>query len=228
MAEPVTETSSFPGTTRADIRVRSSLTREIVETALLTGLLFLIAHFSMQNFQVDGLSMKPTLSDRKLILVDKLTAHFHPGGLPNRGDVVVFVFPNDHTQDFIKRVIGLPGDVVSIRQVHTSAVVVNHVFVNGRMLNEPYISAPPDVTIQFTQCFSASTCSYKVPSNFVFVMGDNRPESYDSRAWGPVPVRNIIGRAAFSYWQPQAALAGVIPCCLSFAPINNQFYYATS
>src|SRR5581483_2237209 len=99
--------------------------------------LFGIAHFSLQNFKVDGISMLPTLQSGELILVDKISYRFHA---PSRGDIIVFKYPEDPTRDFIKRVIAVPGDTIAIKMVGG----VYHVFVDGKMLSEPYINEAPD------------------------------------------------------------------------------------
>src|SRR2546421_7361815 len=191
---------------------RKSLFQELLETLLLTLVLFGIARFSLQNFKVDGTSMVPTLQSGEYILVDKISYRFH-GDLPARGDIIVFKFPQDTTRDFIKRVIGLPGDKIAITLVGGTY----HTFVNGKMLDEPYINRPPD-TAYPADCASAKTCTPHVVSpNDLFVMGDNRNFSYDSRQWGDLPKSEIIGRALISYW-PLSHLA--------FLP--NQYSYASS
>lgn len=106
---------------------------------------------------------------------------FHP---PNRGDVVVFHFPLDLKREFVKRVIGLPGDQVEIK----SGVV----YINGRELPEPYLS--PAISKQH------SIDSIKLSKDQYFVLGDNRTASNDSRDWGPVPKENIVGKVWFVYW----------------------------
>ena len=196
---------------------RKSLAQELLETVLLTVLLFGVAKFSVQNFQVDGVSMVPTLQNNEMILVDKVSYHFN-NGLPSRGDIIVFHAPprtNQVGRDFIKRVVGLPGDVISVKPV-TADGGRNHVFVNGRMLSEPYISAAPLDTYP-EQCVGHfKTCvGDRVPANSVFVMGDNRNQSFDSRMWGYVPKGDIIGRALVSYWPYD-----------HIALIRSQFSYA--
>ena len=189
-----------------------SLIQELLETLLLTLVLFGIARFSLQNFKVDGTSMVPTLQSGEYILVDKISYRFH-GDLPARGDIIVFKYPIDPTRDFIKRVIGLPGDTIAIKPVGGRY----HTFVNGKMLDEPYINRPPD-TAYPADCASAKTCTPHVVSpNDLFVMGDNRNFSFDSRSWGDLPKSDIIGRALISYW-PLSHLA--------FLP--NQYSYASS
>jgi signal peptidase I len=187
-----------------------SLVRELLETLLLTLILFGVTRFSVQNYQVEGTSMLPTLQNNERILVDKVSYMIH---FPSRGDIVVFKYPLDTTRNFIKRVIGIPGDRIAIMPYHG----VYHVFVNGKMLYEPYIAQAPDSPYP-TSCANPKTCVPQVvPANSLFVMGDNRNNSYDSRAWGFVPMKDMIGRAMISYW-PISHLA--------FLP--SQFSYASS
>jgi signal peptidase I len=146
--------------------------------------LFLAARWSLQPFTVQGQSMEPTLHNSEYILVDKVTYRVRS---PERGDVVVFVYPNDPSLDYIKRVIGVPGDHVVISNMH--------VYVNGHQLNEPYIAAEPDYSN--TNC---TYCNVRVPKGDLFVLGDNRNNSSDSHEWGLLPRKNVIGRAWVSYW----------------------------
>jgi len=168
-----------------DFEKRYRLVREIIETIVLTVLMFLIIRFAVQNFNIDGMSMEPNLHNKELILVDKWTYLFHP---PDRGDVIVFVAPPDPTQDYIKRVIGLPGDVITIQNTT--------VIVDGVTLKETYI----DPARQGNPYAYKVISNMVVPANDYFVLGDNRAGSSDSRDWGFVPRKNIIGRAAFVYW----------------------------
>ena len=158
---------------------RTRFIRELIETIALTVLIFLVIRFAVQSFRVDGESMKPGLYTDEFVLVDKVTYLFHA---PERGDVIVFHYPLDTTRDFIKRIIGLPGDTISI----TSTSVV----VDGQTLHEPYISLPHN--------FESNT--WKLAPNQFFVMGDNRDNSLDSRSWGPLDRSYIIGRAVAVYW----------------------------
>lgn len=164
---------------------RYRVVREIVETITLTLLMFLVLRFAVQNYRVDGQSMEPTLHDQEYIIVDKAAYLFHP---PERGDVIVFEFPQNPQVDYVKRIIALPGDVIS--------VIGQKVIVDGVTLQEPYINKAdplnPYPPIRKTI----------VPPNDYFVMGDNRGNSSDSRQWGFVPRANIIGKAAFVYWPP--------------------------
>jgi signal peptidase I len=157
----------------------SHLAREIVETLALTLVIFLVIHFTIQNYQVEGTSMESSLHNSQYVLVNKQAYLFQP---PARGDVIVFVFPQDTTKDLIKRVIGLPGDTI----VTTSSTVQ----VDGVVLQEPYVKVP----------FNLEGRQWVVPPNDYFVMGDNRQFSDDSRDWGFVPKSYIIGKAVMIYW----------------------------
>ena len=160
------------------------LVRELVQTVALTLVIFLGVRAGVQNFRVDGLSMEPSLHNGEYILVNKVDYLIHS---PERGDIVVFraIPANQPDRDFVKRIIGLPGETVA---VHDGGV-----YVNNRRLSESYIEAPPDYT------FPAS----KVPANSYFVLGDNRNNSQDSHLWKWLPREDIIGKAWVSYWPPQ-------------------------
>lgn len=148
------ETSSAVAVQRKP--TRKPLLQELLETVLLTALLFGVAKFSVQNFQVDGTSMVPTLQDREMILVDKVSYHFH-NDLPSRGDIVVFRAPPASGRagnDFIKRVIGLPGDVIEIKPFNK----VNRVFVNHRLIDEPYIFEPIH-SVTLPNCTDPNGCA---------------------------------------------------------------------
>jgi signal peptidase I len=167
-----------------DFEKRYRLLREIIETVVLTILMFLVIRFAVQNFNIEGTSMEPTLHNTELILVDKWTYLFHP---PTRGDIIVFVAPPDPTQDYIKRIIAIPGDKITI--------IGTTVIVDGVTLKETYVAARNQ-----GNPYAYKQISEVVPPNNYFVMGDNRNGSSDSRNWGYVPRKNIIGRAAFVYW----------------------------
>ncbi|MBV8696185.1 MAG: signal peptidase I [Ktedonobacteraceae bacterium] len=179
-----------------DFEKRYRLLREILETIVLTVLMFLIIRLAVQNFNVDGMSMEESLHNQELILVDKWSYRFHT---PTRGDVVVFVAPPQPDQDYIKRIIGLPGDIITINNGVPT--------VNGMTLKEFYVdpkfmgAAPGDQTV----------VNVVVPPNYYFVMGDNRQHSSDSRYWGCLPRRNIIGRAALIYWPFGRENYGLLP-----------------
>ncbi len=158
--------------------------RLVRDLLLLVGVVFLAVIFLFQPFKVEGASMQPALVDHERILVNKLIYRLLP---VERGDVVVFWFPGDPHRSFVKRVIGMPGDRVTIRN--------GQVFVNGDALDEPYLVSPHrrgdhhrPVTVQ---------------QGHYFVLGDHRNVSNDSRAWGQVPERLILGKAVLRYWPPQ-------------------------
>jgi signal peptidase I len=168
--------------------------REVAETVILTSLLFLLIHLTVQNFDVDGHSMEPTLHNTELILVDKWSYLFQS---PARGDIIVFVAPPHPSEYYVKRIIGLPGDVIS--------VVGSRVIVDGKTLYEPYVSPlnqgnpyPPIINLV-------------IPPNAYFVLGDNRDGSSDSRDWGCVPRQNILGRALLVYWPLGENNIGFLP-----------------
>lgn len=154
---------------------------EVMETAVLTLLLFMVVRLTVQNFRVEGPSMMPTLQNSQYILVDKAIYYLHP---PQRGDIIVFIAPPNTSQDYIKRVIGVPGDTVRVD-------ATGNVTVDGVRLDEPYVA-------DLDNPYGPHT--WTLGPNQYFVLGDNRGDSSDSRAWGPVPRGNIIGKAAMVYW----------------------------
>lgn len=156
------------------------LVLDIVETIVLSVLLFLAINAVSARIRVDGFSMEPTLMNGEFVIVNKLAYRI---GEPTIGDVIVFHYPRDPQQEFIKRVIGLPGDDVRI--------TAGQVYVNNQALSEPYIAAPPRYDSQ-----------WEIPENSLFVLGDNRNNSSDSHNWGPVPLENVIGKAIIVYWPP--------------------------
>jgi signal peptidase I len=191
------------------VRVRS-VVRELVETAIFILLVFFIVRGIVQNFKIEGSSMEPTLHTGEYILVNKLI-YFHfdlnaplrlmpgqeslpqkiiyPFHQPHRGDIVVFEYPRDVRKDYIKRVIGLPGDTLEIRD--------GQVFVNGEQLNEPYLGGTA------TNCLGSGICGngpFIIPPGTVFVMGDNRKNSSDSREWDSLPLDRVVGQAWVIYY----------------------------
>jgi signal peptidase I len=174
---------------------------EIVETLVLTLIIFLvIQNFVAQPYKVQQQSMEHTLEPEQYVLVDKLTPRLDDY---KRGDIVVFNPPEDWAQPdgtpFIKRVIGIGDDVIEIRD--------GVVYVNGTALEEPYVYAeqpgdPPQPT-------TASQDRWVVPAGELFLMGDHRANSADSRVFGPVPIENIVGRAWLRYWPMN--VFGILP-----------------
>jgi signal peptidase I len=154
---------------------------DILETLVLAVVLYFGINAVSARVRVDGFSMRPTLQDGEYILVNKLAYKFSE---PVRGDIVVFVFPVNPEEDLIKRIIGLPGDMITIQD--------GVLTVNGVAVDEPYINAPP-----------AYNGTWQVSEGELFVLGDNRNDSRDSHQWGLLPIENIIGRAVLIYWPPE-------------------------
>ncbi len=175
---------------------RYRLVREVIETVVLTILMFLVIRLAVQNFNIEGMSMEPSLHDKELILVDKWTYLFHA---PTRGDVVVFVAPPHADQDYIKRIIAIPGDTLTIRDTT--------VIVDGVTLNETYVDPRRQGNVYTYKNIS----NMVIPPNEYFVLGDNRVGSSDSRDWGLLPRNNIIGRAALVYWPLGEGNNGLLP-----------------
>ena len=181
----------------------SRVAREVIDAVVLALIVFLLIQGSVRNFRVDGSSMRPTLDGGQYLLVNKLVyfqfdtgrlsriipfwkndkpiGHFaiHP---PRRGDVIVFRFPRDPSKDFVKRVIGLPGEVIELKDGKT--------FIDGMPLEEPYLNAKNP----------SSQPPRLIGEKEYFVMGDNRRSSNDSRSWGPVPEENVLGKVWVVYW----------------------------
>ncbi len=170
---------------------------EIAETLVLTLIIFLVIQtFVAQPYRVEQESMRLTLEQDQYVLVDKLTPNFDDY---SRGDIIVFTPPNasgDNAVPFIKRVIGVPGDLV---EIHDGGV-----FINRARLEEPYVYSGPTRAPE-------GNSSWEVPAGSLFVMGDNRNNSTDSRSTGigPVPREKVIGRAWLRYWPLNAV--GILP-----------------
>ena len=157
------------------------------DIVLIIGLLFRV--FIFQPYMVEGSSMENNFHDREVLLVDKISFKLRE---PRRGNVIIFKAPQNPNEDYIKRIIGLPGEEVSIND--------NEVLINNKVLKESYLSSN-----MFTYSPNQSTYQTTLKNNEYFVMGDNRTNSSDSREWGPVPKGNIIGKAwlkvyPFIYW----------------------------
>jgi len=162
---------------------RYRFVREIMETIVLTVLMFVIINLAVQNYDIQGPSMEPTLHNQERIMVDKVSYLFHP---PTRGDIIVFIAPNNPSLNYVKRIIAVPGDVISVDDttVKFDGVTLQESYVHPERQGNPY--DPIDNKI--------------VTPGHYFVMGDDRVNSSDSRDWGFVPHENIIGRAALIYW----------------------------
>jgi len=171
---------------------------ELVQTLVLTLVIFLVVqNVVAQPFQVKGDSMEHSFEPDDYVLVDKLSPHWDPY---SRGDVVVLHPPDGWAAEktpFIKRVIGVGGDTIEVRD--------GKVYVNGTALDEPYLFTDVDGTRQATM---SDEPQWVVPANDIFVMGDHRQASADSRLFGPIPVTSVLGRAVIRYW-PLAAFGTI-------------------
>lgn len=160
---------------------------DILETVVFIGSLFIVIYlFILQPNQVKGASMEPTFISGEYILTSKVTYKFRP---MHRGDVIVFKSLQNPNIDYIKRIIGLPGDRVT--------VTAGEVYVNDQRIAENYIASKTNV---WERGYSKEGIPATVPDGQIFVMGDNRGRSSDSREFGPVPIENIIGQVFFRYF----------------------------
>lgn len=201
--------TDVPGSDAADSAVRPSrsLLRPVFETVLLVVFLYVALRVFLIPYQVDGASMSPDLQDGQRVFVHRMAytdfdpdalwsalpwAHrdghddIFPASQPERGDIIVLQPPVPSVEPYIKRVIGLPGERLTFRE--------GLVFIDGQALTEPYIEGA------ITSCIHGPWCSLIVPDNAVFVLGDNREDSTDSRFFGTITYDHIIGQAVFSNW----------------------------
>jgi len=209
---PLQEDSDVPSADRLDEgkqlpkhpatkRGRKSAIHEVIETLLLAVIIFVGVRSIVLNFRVDGQSMEPNLLNGEMLIVNRRAySHFdmrwlpwesdsasdwYPFGKPARGDIVVFNPPGQHSEPYIKRIIGLPGDRIS---VHDGAV-----YINDQRLEEDYLTSD-------TEWQGIATKDVLVNPGYIFVMGDNRNNSSDSRVFGQVPISSVIGKAWVAYW----------------------------
>jgi signal peptidase I len=160
---------------------------EVLEVAVIAVVaVFVIRSYLVQPFLVSGASMSPTFMNGDYVLVDELTYHVRA---PTRGEVVVFHDPQDYSTYFIKRVVGLPGERVVIK--NNTVTVYNAAHPNGFALDETYLPSGTDTSGNYDFTLSSST---------YLALGDNREFSYDSRMWGPLPAGNIVGLVRVRLW----------------------------
>ncbi|MBI3361013.1 MAG: signal peptidase I [Chloroflexi bacterium] len=159
-----------------------SLLREVVETILLTVAIYVIVNAATGRFRIQGASMEPTLHSGQFVITNKVAYKI---GQPRRGDIIVFIAPRTaQEEDYIKRIIGLPGETVRVE--------ARKVYVNGQMIEEPYIADAPQYS-----------STWKVGPDEYFVLGDNRNHSNDSHDWGLLKRDAILGKAWLIYWPPE-------------------------
>jgi len=176
--------------------------REYIEAILLAIVIaFFIRTFVIQAYKIPSGSMKPTLQIGDHILVTKfnygvriplIRSTLIPIGKPARGDIVVFIYPEDRSKDFIKRLIGLPGDTIEIRD--------KKILLNGLPWSDAHGVYVDNLMIPGNVQPRDNFGPVTVPQDSIFVMGDNRDESYDSRFWGFVPMKEVLGKALIIYW----------------------------
>lgn len=182
---PGEETLTQPDTVAVGRETRPSrdrlrLLREIVETVLLTLVIFGAINVLTGRFRIEGPSMEPNLHGGQYLIISKVIYRLHP---PRRGDIIVFHHPRNPNRDLIKRVVGLPSETVEIRQ--------GQVYIDDAHLKEPYVAYPGRYSVR-----------YELGADDFFVLGDNRPNSDDSHSWGVLKRDQIVGKAWISYWPP--------------------------
>ena len=189
-----------------------SIIREISETFLIVMLVFLVLQITVRTYQVEGYSMAPTMEHTDYVLVNKIVYTkfektvinnflpfvdiqsqevMFPFHTPQRGEIVIFKYPQDETREFVKRVLGIPGDLVEIKK--------GYVYVNAEKITEKYVSYRD----------TDSTRKFQVEPYSYFVLGDNRISSNDSRDWGVVPARNIVGKPWVTLWSSKTTTNGI-------------------
>ncbi len=170
--------------------VRRNIIELIQFIAIVLAVLLIIRFAIAEPHKVSGHSMVPNFQDGDYIITNKAVMYFSS---PQRGEVVILQNPRNRDQVFIKRVIGLPGERIKLQD--------GKVYINGRILSEPYLPAGVETN---GEAYLADGEQITLPAEFYFVMGDNRPDSSDSRDWGPVDKSLIVGQAWIRYWPPNA------------------------
>ena len=160
---------------------------EALQPVVMAFAIFMMVYlFLVQPHKVDGSSMFPNFHDREFILTDKIS---YRRSDPQRGDVIVFHAPPPYDSDFIKRIIGLPGETVIVKG--------GYVYINDQKLEESYL---PNSFITTEKSFLREGVPYAIPDGYYLVFGDNRSYSSDSREWGPISKKAIVGKAWIRYW----------------------------
>jgi signal peptidase I len=237
-----------PATTESRGDSARSLVWEIIQTVLLTIAIFLAVRSVVQNFRVEGASMDPTLHTGQYLLINKVlyaradgtllsglipdrtpqdTPNYIFGG-PRRGDVIVFIAPGQSDKDFIKRVIGLPGETLEMRH--------KQIYINGSPIDEPYVHflQPPSSVDQEVASYDVRERygPVTVPPDQYFVMGDNRDNSQDSRYWGFLPRDYVKGKALMVYWsyktdRDEYQETGLVATVKGLASVVTHFFTRT-
>lgn len=177
---------------------------DILETVVFIGSLFIVIYlFILTPNQVKGASMEPTFKSGDYILTSRVTYKMRP---PQRGDVVVFHSPKNPDIEYIKRIVGLPGDKLLVED--------SNIFINGKLLQENYIAARTNL---WDGGFIKNGVLYTIPDGELFVMGDNRPRSSDSREFGPISIESVIGQVFFRYF-PSDKIGAINN------PVENSFH----
>ena len=190
---------------------QKSKVQEYAEAIIIAILIAMfIRTFIVQAFKIPSGSMKPTLQIGDHILVNKfiygvkvpfLRNTIIPVGDPKRDDIVVFIYPQDRSKDFIKRVIGVSGDTIEIRN--------KNIYINGKLYNDTHGVYVDQYIIPGSLQPRDNFPPITVPPNAIFVMGDNRDQSYDSRFWGVVDLKDVMGKAFIIYWSWDSVAFGV-------------------
>lgn len=176
--EPYEAQEEIPVQPESSSSNAKSFISELIQTLVLAALLYFAIDAVFARVRVLNISMQPTLFEGNIVLVNKLAYKL---GEMKTGDVVIFHDPHNRQEDFIKRLIGKPGDLVLVQN--------GEVYVNGQELDEPYIASEP-----------AYSGSWQVPEDSIFALGDNRNQSSDSHSWGFVPLTDVVGKALIVYW----------------------------
>ncbi len=181
--EPADAATEERTPTRPPLRSRNALWRDVVEIVLLVVTIYTLVNLATSRAVVEGASMKPNFATGQLVIINRFAYYFNR---PARGDVIVLHNPRQDQEDFIKRIVGLPGETIQIKE--------GRVYANGTLLVEPYIE-------EF--CTAGCDGTWTLDDDHYFVLGDNRNHSYDSHSFGPIARSLIVGQAWIRYWPPQ-------------------------